>query len=357
MPTLLLDGTLTAVTPIAIILPASEDNRTPAGAPRKRMLRDGVMEETVYVPPSSLRGRLRHLLTSEMMRLQHDADGRVFTPHDYIDTALGGVMDRKAEGEDARKIDLKAIRELRQRNPIVSMFGSMVSRVQGRLVVGDMTPVEPVAPTSTGRSVRANPFVRNPAIIELLDATRFDEFLKLNDLRTKANRDEDEAKRLKIRLGGRKRAGADTAEVATLEAEIVELERAAKEGFEAAGGAVNIQQLLDGYDVVPEGTVMTNRIRLIEGTDAELALVLLSLDLLARRPFIGGHTAHGCGEIAGAWRARIQTADALMEAGTLRLEPFAGLQVESGNPALVEALRKATDFGQTELLAFDFSAG
>ena len=41
MPTLLLDGTLTAVSPIAIILPGSEDGRTPPGAPRKRMLRDG----------------------------------------------------------------------------------------------------------------------------------------------------------------------------------------------------------------------------------------------------------------------------------------------------------------------------
>src|SRR4051794_31502878 len=188
MPTLLLDGTLTATTPIAIILPAGKDDRPPAGAPRKRMLRDEVMVETVYVPPSSLRGRLRHLLTSELMRLQNAADGRVFTPEDYIDTALGGVKDRKAEGEDDRRVDLKAIREIRERNPIVSMFGSMVSRVAGRLIVGDMTPVDPIEPVGTGRSVRANPFVRNPAIIELLEPARFDEFMRLNDLRTAANR-------------------------------------------------------------------------------------------------------------------------------------------------------------------------
>jgi CRISPR/Cas system CSM-associated protein Csm3 (group 7 of RAMP superfamily) len=79
MPTLLLDGTLTAVSPIAIILPGSEDKRTPAGAPRKRMLRDGLMVETVYVPPSSLRGRLRHLLTTELMRMQNAVEQRGFT--------------------------------------------------------------------------------------------------------------------------------------------------------------------------------------------------------------------------------------------------------------------------------------
>jgi CRISPR/Cas system CSM-associated protein Csm3 (group 7 of RAMP superfamily) len=64
MATLLLDGTITAITPIAIILPGSEDGRTPPGAPRKRMLRDGLMVETVYVPPSSLRGRLPAILNS-----------------------------------------------------------------------------------------------------------------------------------------------------------------------------------------------------------------------------------------------------------------------------------------------------
>jgi CRISPR/Cas system CSM-associated protein Csm3 (group 7 of RAMP superfamily) len=151
MLTLLLDGTLTATTPIAIILPASEDKRTPAGAPRKRLLRDGLLQETIYVPPSSLRGRLRHLLTEELMRQQYEADGRRFSPEDYIFTALGGVKDRKAEGSEERKVDLQAIAELRRRNPVVSLFGSMMAGVSGRLMVGDMTPLEEIAAQPTGR--------------------------------------------------------------------------------------------------------------------------------------------------------------------------------------------------------------
>jgi CRISPR type IV-associated protein Csf2 len=356
MATLLLDGTLTAVTPIAIILPGSEDGRTPAGAPRKRMLRDGVVVETVYVPPSSLRGRLRHLLTSELMRLQNAADGRVFTPDDYIDTALGGVKDRRSEGEDDRRIDLKAIRELRERNPVVSLFGSMVSKVAGRLMVGDMTPVDPIAPSGTGRSVRANPFVRNPAIIEVLDASRFDEFVRLNNLRTEANRAEDAAERLQQKLGKKKRAGAGVDDVAASEAEIAELTAKAAAGFKLAGGAVNIQQLLDGYDVVPEGAVMTNRIRLVEGTDTEIVLLLLALELLAKRPLLGGHTAHGCGEIAGAWRARLQGPEGLTDCGTLRIEPFAGLQLEDASPSLSAAHELALGFAK-EVLRYDFRAG
>lgn len=355
MTTLLLDGTLTAVTPIAIIVPGSEDGRTPAGAPRKRLLRDGIVTETVYVPPSSLRGRLRHLLTSEVMRLQHEADGRVFRPEDYIDTALGGVKDRKAEGEDDRRVDLKAIRETRARNPVVSLFGSMASGISGRLMVGDMTPSEPIAPASTGRSVRANPFVRNPAILDLLDRARFEEFTRLNDRRTQANRDEDKAKRLEQQLRGKKRAGSDLAEVAALEEERAALLAKAKAGFAEAGGAVNIQQPLPGYDVIPEGSVMTNRIRLIEGTEVEMALLLLALDLLAKRPLIGGHTAHGCGEIAGSWRARLQDADGLAEAGILRLEPFAGLEIDNASPMLRRAQARAAAFAQ-EATDFDFRA-
>ena len=76
---------------------------------------------------------------------------------------------------------------------------------------------------------------------------------------------------LKRQVGGRKRAGAEAAEIAQIEAEMKELEAQAKAGFEKAGGAVNLQQPLNGYDVIPEGTVMSNRIRLMEGSETEMA--------------------------------------------------------------------------------------
>jgi hypothetical protein len=300
-------------------------------------------------------GRLRHLLTSELMRMQNAADQRRFTPEDYIDTALGGVKDRKAAGDDERRVDLKAIRAIRERNPVVSLFGSMVGQISGRLMVGDMTPVEPVQAAPTGRSVRANPFARNQTVIGLLDPAQFGAFVRLNDDRLAANRAEDRAQMLKRQLGSRKRAGAETAEIATIEADMKEFERQAKDGFEKAGGAVNIQQLLDGYDVIPEGTVMSNRLRLIEGTEVEMALTLLALDLLARRPLIGGHTAHGCGEIAGAWQARIHDGDTLQAAGTLRLEPFAGLQLENASSILARVHARALDFA-AEVLTVNLRA-
>lgn len=345
MISLLLDGQLTAVSPIAILLPGNEDRRLPPGAPRKRLLREGILVETAYVPPSSLRGRLRHLLTSELMRLQHLADGRVFTPEDYIGTALGGVKDRKSEGDDERVVNLADIRILRERNPVVSMFGSMVSRIEGRLMVGDMTPVEPVTPVPSGRSVRAAPFVRNSAVIGLLDPGRFAEFTRLNALRTRANRDEDEGRRQERRAAWARKDGRPPEEVEALAADAKTRLGAAAQGFKTAGGAVNIQQLLDGYHVIPEGTVMLQRMRLLDASETEVTLLLLALHLLARRPLLGGHLAHGCGEISGSWRLRVVEGGAPRNAGEARLVPFEGLTLETGDPLLRRAMQRALDFG------------
>jgi CRISPR/Cas system CSM-associated protein Csm3 (group 7 of RAMP superfamily) len=356
MPTILLDGTITATSPIAIILPASEDGRTEAGAPRKRLLRDGVLVETVFVPPSSLRGRLRHLLTREVMRMQRAKDpAKAFTPEDYIDTALGGVKDRKKEGEDDREVQLAAIRALRERNPIVSMFGSMVAKVAGRLVVGDMTPTQPIVPVSTGRSVRANPFVRDPAILEVLDPEKFKEFSVRNAKRTEANRIEDRSKERERDMRQLKRRGATSEEIEEVSAEVERLKKDAKAAFDAAGGAVNLQQLLNGYDVIPEGATMSNRIRLVDGTDTEAAMLLLALDLLARRPLIGGHTAHGCGEIAGSWDIRIQDGGGVRPGGRITIEPYAGLMIHDADPGIAGVLSRAQRF-ESEIDKYDFSS-
>jgi CRISPR/Cas system CSM-associated protein Csm3 (group 7 of RAMP superfamily) len=356
MPTILLDGTITATSPIAIILPASEDGRTEAGAPRKRLLRDGVLVETVFVPPSSLRGRLRHLLTREAMRMQRAKDPKkAFTPEDYIDTALGGVKDRKKAGEDDREVPLAAIRALRERNPIVSMFGSMVSKVAGRLVVGDMTPIQPIMPVSTGRSVRANPFVRDPAILEILDPAKFAEFSVRNAKRTEANRIEDKSKERERDLRQMKRKGAPPEDIEEVHAEVETLKADAKAAFEAAGGAVNLQQLLNGYDVIPEGAAMSNRIRLVDGTATEATMLLLALDLLAKRPLIGGHTAHGCGEITGSWDIRIQDSAGVRPGGRITIEPYAGIALHDGDSAIAEALNRAHSF-ESEVDKYDFGS-
>ena len=89
--------------------------------------------------------------------------------------------------------------------------------------------------------------------------------------------------------------------------------------------------------------------------EVEAALLLLALDLLARRPLIGGHTAHGCGEISGAWRVRMRDGEALRDAGLLRIEPFAGLAVETDDALLRAAHERAVGFSR-EVQQYDFRA-
>ena len=74
-----------------------------------------------------------------------------------------------------------------------------------------------------------------------------------------------------------------------------EHKNAAKDCFEAAGGAVNIQQLLGGYETIPEGTVLKHRMHGRELSKTELAFLFLGLRKLAREGRLGAHAAHGCG--------------------------------------------------------------
>ena len=306
MPTLLLDGTFTATTPIAIILPAGKNDRPPAGPPRKRIVNGEVIIETAYVPPSSLRGRLRHLLTSELMRLQNAADGRVFTPEAYISTALGGVKDRRSEGEDDRRVDLKAIKEIREKNPVVSLFGSMVSKIPGRLMVSDIDSCRPGQPALTGRSVRANPLVRNPAHHQLARPGALRRIHPNSIIFGRQPRAEDEAKLLQIRLGG-KDAPAPAPRRSSRRGQDAELEKPPKR-FQGRRRSRHIQQLLDGYEVIPEALSLPIRIRLIQGADTEDGeLLLLALDLLENAAADRRPRATGCGVDRRSWHARIAT--------------------------------------------------
>jgi hypothetical protein len=353
MPSLLLDGTVTAHSPIAIILAGSEDGKIPAGPPIKSVLRNGVLEKTIYVPASSLRGRLRHLLVAELMYLQHTAGDTLFAPDDYILTALGGVKDRKSDGADERKVDLANIRNLRLRNPVISLFGSMVEGVSGRLMIGDLSPESPIAPVTTGRSTRADPFRRNPELITLLDPDRLKEFHERSEMKAQGKKQEIAEKDLARSIKDAKKRGMEADVIAGLEAEKEELTRNKTRLYRDGGGAVNLQQLLPGYNVLPEGTLLANRIRLIDGTEDEFALLFLALDLLARRPLIGGHLAHGCGEIGGKWSLRVQHGAAAIDAGTVGFDPYGPLVVESSNPVVQQAHQRAMSFG-TEVANFDF---
>jgi hypothetical protein len=140
--TVVFDGTLTVVSPIAVSPPKSAE----MGAAKDRVQRlptmplieDGVPRTTAYLPASTIRGALRRAAVAVVIDLLA-LDGAVkLTPHDYLLLALGGVKDRKEEGDtaDTKGVDLQAVQAFRKSNPLVSLFGAMAIDIGGNLRVG-----------------------------------------------------------------------------------------------------------------------------------------------------------------------------------------------------------------------------
>jgi hypothetical protein len=200
-------------------------------------------------------------------------------------------------------------------------------------------------PGHLGEGARHDPFARQPTLLELFDAEAAGDFLVRNAARLEGNRLETEAERAEKKMRGLARSkNADTAKVKELEAQISQLGADAKAAFERAGGTVNIQQPLSGYEALPIGLEMRHKITGDQLTPVELALLLAALERFAFQPVLGGHVAHGCGELTGSWTVRIAGRGAPVAlAGTVALDNYAGLKISSDHAVLDEALALKAD--------------
>ena len=349
---LILAGTITGETDLAV---SPHGHQRPAGRqkvatlPTKRVFNAGKVDETAYLPAGTLRGRLRNLLAKAILE---DAAGRgdPMTPGDYLLTAKGGIKDRKVSEE--REVDYKAAAQLRAANPVVSLFGAMAEKIAGRLCVEDAVPVEPVAPNHKGQGVRAHPFQREPELVESIDPESLAAFMVEDAARVRGNEAETAAEQLGFKIGREKgKTSPDADAIEQWKAEATDLETQAKAAFAEAGGAVNIQQLLPGFDTIPAGLPMTHRMELRGATATEAAFLLVALRLLARDGYIGAHRSRGCGRFRADYEVQLAVDGGDFEpAGRITLADHQ-LTVETDNQVLAD-LRDQAD--TLELQAFDF---
>ena len=314
-------GDITTVDPVAISTPLKKGGSgNPVPAQTERRYYDGQLVETLVIPASSIRGKLRHIATRLVMEEQTKA-GMRFKVRDYLVTALGGVVDvaslkqaQQTETNEAGSdivqdgaVDLDRQQELRRKNPIVSLFGSMDAAIMSKLHVRAAVPIGPIAPSVNviGGGTRASPLHREPELFssgaELFDGTDVLTFIAANTAKVEGNKLEDEAERLVRRARELRRAGnVAAAEAADAEAKVLKTKAAAT--FEAVGGKVNLQQALWGWQSIPAGTVLRHSMRLERPTEAEAKLFFVVLRAFATHPVVGGHVAVGCGRIAASWK-------------------------------------------------------
>ena len=232
--------------------------------------------------------------------------------------------------------------KLRREEPLVSLFGAMERKIAGRWQIGDAVPIEPVTPNRKGRGVRSHPFQREPDLARFMDEAAYADFLQGDAKRVEANVAEDQAEKLASRIAAEKRRPEPDAEqIGEWDAEAERLRETAVTLSEEAGGMVNIQQILGGWQAIPEGTAMRHRMRLKDVTDRELAVALFALRGLAREGRLGAHETRAEGYIRAVWDLRLSEDGGDFEpAGKLCIEDL-GIRIESAHPVLRAAFERS----------------
>lgn len=298
------NGALTTVTPFTFTSHVQKD-----GLPK--------IAGRLYIPASSIRGKLRRLARDEIHGVLAEANGgeHRFALSDFYLNTLGGV--KGAKGGETKKEDKgETVRVFdgRRKNPLVSLFGAMApSNVPGKLMIDHAIDAGVNAAERVSIAhVRSDDISRDPdSVLPLLEDGFEAEYLamgKVMDTRSAANRD------IKV-LRAQLKKVTDEGERERILNEI----NAAKE-VKDDNTAVQVQQILE-YQAIPPGLKLNSNFRLLRVTKRELVLFLRALNRFSANPVLGGRHNHGNGIVSGEWDVRIRASGTLLPAaaGTVRI--------------------------------------
>ncbi len=254
--------------------------------------------QTAFAPGTNFRGALRRAATRALRRDLIAAGKPVeFDMKTYYMLAIGGTRDRG----DALLVDATTEGEVRTRNPLISVFGAADTGdetfLAGKLATEHMFPESPIGLDACPKFpiVRVDDMRRQaPETLELLAAGESDVWLAQHaQTRTTSVLKKDHKAKVAALMKA-KRAG-ESELVQQLDAEARALEGAIKTG------AQSVQNIVPGYQALPRGARLVHKMLLMNPSDVEFGLLLAALEEFAWMPYLGGHRAHGCGEVAMTW--------------------------------------------------------
>ncbi|MSO76757.1 MAG: hypothetical protein EXQ87_07580 [Alphaproteobacteria bacterium] len=275
-------GTLTVVTPIAVSPPDHEDKR---GNKRLHRLarvveyRDGNPVNVPVIPASTFRGVMRHAISGLAFTEQLSGGGAPFTVNDYVNTAQGGVVDRKAEGED-KPLDFSAAEEIRRRNPIMGLFGNFSDKMPSRLMMRHAALDRPDDIFEVAAQVRTDPVERDADLRRMFSGAELDAFSKQMEARRQLVRIEERIERIENQVARIKKGDeeADPEEVKTLQAELKKENASQGQLAKGAGGSVNLQQITPRAEAIAPGATLRHGFTLNGVTETEAAIALLAIE-------------------------------------------------------------------------------
>lgn len=300
LQTLRFIGTIRALTPISYTQLDS-----------KGVLPTMGLENRLFLTASSLRSVMRHAATELVSELQE----RKPTLNDYFLMAMGGIKDagngkneaessadKDAEDGDAEASENTATvssvlktRFAREKNPMVTLFGSMPHGIPGALMCSHAVATEAVS-QETFRQVRANDFQRDPSLAERLDEGAISAFIARQAEASVRSAAKQEVKALKKQIDAARKSGnSDLA---------LELQAKMKEIGDGGSKVVAYSIPNIAYNAIPMGMDFTHEFTLQNVSGLEIALFVQAMDRFGLNPFIGGKRAHGLGHIAMNYRVQ-----------------------------------------------------
>lgn len=132
-----LEGSLETLSPFCVIPPGADEVTRPDGGKyrrisRRTIYRDGLRESRPVVPGSTLRGRLRRAAV-EVVR---GMTGERIPLAQWHQNAVGGI--KGSEAEAAFDVQLRVL--LRQKNPVLALFGAGSPWMVSRASISDAIP-------------------------------------------------------------------------------------------------------------------------------------------------------------------------------------------------------------------------
>jgi CRISPR type IV-associated protein Csf2 len=339
--TIRLQGTLRTLTPICIVPPGADEVTRPDGEKFKRIARrsiyqDGLRDSRPVIPGSTLRGRLRRSAVEVVRGLSGGARMKLGEWHQ---NAVGGI--KGAESESAHDVVLR--QAIRDKNPILALFGAGSPWMIGRASIGDAMPVGQVETDVVG-GVRADDGRRDGDFFVKLDADAPDEWRSMVNVNAERTRHKKLERQLSGDLRAARKAGNIEA-VTRIEAELAAL--SAKEHELNLLGSNSVSMPLR-HEAMPAGIDLLHSVTLRAVRPAEVGLFIAALNQFFKaKPHIGQHEALGYGLIGGEYDVFVSPADEVdpfavaTEAntralGTMTAEPVVGLS--NVPPFLVECM-------------------
>lgn len=286
MNKIIINATLTTVQPVSIKLPDQEGHPTIT----RGVDSEGHPKKTAYIPATTMRGKLRRLAVRPLMEAAAAA-GKHWTLHQVYEAMLG----QDAASEASEEIDLVALKKRRADNHIVDLFGAGLG-VKSRLSVGHFMPVVDVA-AETFAGVRKD-LDSDTDVLDLMDPEEVNRFVGRSTNNSKRSAAEALVKKLGTQVRKTEKAGQDATE---LKAALALAEAQRDELVLAMGDMKNSTKTLTSYEAMPAGIELKSRITIDKATGKDVSTLMAALDLFSRTPVLGGQTARGCGEVAGAF--------------------------------------------------------